>query len=276
MQPATNVTVISETKSTPLVASAALSMSFPPLGEKRVSHSRKSDADAAMSSSSASEGDTLEYNMSEDLEDLPAVISPPPSSKPGKANKYKNREMEKVASDEDFYLIQKLDPLMTDMKKNFKSHFNPCQNMSVDEPMIKYKGRLGIIQYMPKKPTKRGIKIWMLCDSSFGYVYDFDDYCGKKDKIPRRCLPDCRNISLLVCLLWKEMACNTASFNAESSAWNTVFVLDNWPFHWCIGMLMWRTQKAAPIPSSVLEPSVKYWIHLVSFTDTGPPAVWLT
>ncbi|GBN45524.1 hypothetical protein AVEN_187423-1 [Araneus ventricosus] len=91
MQPATNVTVISETKSTPLVASAALSMSFFPLGEKRVLHSRKSDADAAMSSSSASEGDTLEYNMSEDLEDLPAVICPPPSSKPGKANKYKNR-----------------------------------------------------------------------------------------------------------------------------------------------------------------------------------------
>ncbi|GBM24837.1 PiggyBac transposable element-derived protein 4 [Araneus ventricosus] len=96
-----------------------------------------------------------------------------------------DREMEKVASDEEFYLMQKLDPLMTDMKKNFKSHFKPYQNMSVDEAMIKYKGRLGIIQYMPKKPTKRGIKIWMLCDSSFGYVYDFDVYCGKKDKIPR-------------------------------------------------------------------------------------------
>ncbi|GBN10828.1 hypothetical protein AVEN_132547-1 [Araneus ventricosus] len=86
MQPAMNATVISETKSTPLVASAALSMSFPPLGEKRVLQSRESDAE--MSSSSASEGDTLEYNMSEDS---PAVISPPPSSKPGKANKYKNR-----------------------------------------------------------------------------------------------------------------------------------------------------------------------------------------
>ncbi|GBL61725.1 hypothetical protein AVEN_140732-1 [Araneus ventricosus] len=95
-----------------------------------------------------------------------------------------DREMEKVASDEDFYLIQKLDPLMTDMKKNFKSHFNPYQNMSVDETMIKYKGRLGIIQYMPKKPTKRGIKIWMLCDSSFGYVYDFDDYVEKRIKYP--------------------------------------------------------------------------------------------
>ncbi|GBL73383.1 hypothetical protein AVEN_159400-1 [Araneus ventricosus] len=92
MQPIINATVISdETILTPLVASAALSMSFPPLGEKRVLQSRESDADAEMSSSSALEGDTLEYNMSEDLEDSPAVTSPPPSSKPERKNKYRNR-----------------------------------------------------------------------------------------------------------------------------------------------------------------------------------------
>ncbi|GBM53402.1 General transcription factor II-I repeat domain-containing protein 2B [Araneus ventricosus] len=62
---------------------------LPPL-EKRILQSRESDADAEMSSS-ASEEDTLEYNMSEDLEDSPAVISPPPPSKPEKSNKYKNR-----------------------------------------------------------------------------------------------------------------------------------------------------------------------------------------
>ncbi|GBM47981.1 Transposon Tf2-6 polyprotein [Araneus ventricosus] len=63
---------------------------LPPL-EKILLQSRESDADAEMSSSSLSEEDALEYNMSEDLEDSPAVISPPPSSKPEKANKYKNR-----------------------------------------------------------------------------------------------------------------------------------------------------------------------------------------
>ncbi|GBM76572.1 hypothetical protein AVEN_254400-1 [Araneus ventricosus] len=60
---------------------------LPPL-EKRILQSRESDADAEMSSSFASEEDALEYNM---LEDSPAVISPPPPSKPEKANKYKNR-----------------------------------------------------------------------------------------------------------------------------------------------------------------------------------------
>ncbi|GBM80013.1 hypothetical protein AVEN_203777-1 [Araneus ventricosus] len=62
----------------------------PPL-ETRILQSRESDPDAEMSSSSASEEEALEYNMSEDLENSPEVISPPPASKPEKANKYKNR-----------------------------------------------------------------------------------------------------------------------------------------------------------------------------------------
>ncbi|GBN67770.1 hypothetical protein AVEN_100168-1 [Araneus ventricosus] len=61
---------------------------LPPL-EKALLQSRESDADADMSSSSLSEEDALEYDMSEDLEDSPA--SPPPSSKPQKGDKYKNR-----------------------------------------------------------------------------------------------------------------------------------------------------------------------------------------
>ncbi|GBM38152.1 hypothetical protein AVEN_166924-1 [Araneus ventricosus] len=62
---------------------------LPPL-EKALLQSRESDADAEMSSS-FSEEDALEYDMSEDLEDSPAVNSPPPSSKPQKGDKYKNR-----------------------------------------------------------------------------------------------------------------------------------------------------------------------------------------
>ncbi|GBN46977.1 hypothetical protein AVEN_172931-1 [Araneus ventricosus] len=62
---------------------------LPPL-ERTVLQSREYDADAEMSSS-VSEEDALEYDMSEDLEDSPAVNSPPPSSKPQKGDKYKNR-----------------------------------------------------------------------------------------------------------------------------------------------------------------------------------------
>ncbi|GBN01702.1 hypothetical protein AVEN_211119-2 [Araneus ventricosus] len=63
---------------------------LPPL-EKILLQSRECDADDEMSSSSASDEDALEYNMSEDLEDSLAGTSPPTSSKPEKADKYKNR-----------------------------------------------------------------------------------------------------------------------------------------------------------------------------------------
>ncbi|GBM48029.1 hypothetical protein AVEN_34359-1 [Araneus ventricosus] len=78
------------TKPTSVDTELLLMAILPPL-EKILLQSRESDAYAEMSSSSLLEEDAIEYNMSEDLEDSPAVISPPPSSKPEKANKYKNR-----------------------------------------------------------------------------------------------------------------------------------------------------------------------------------------
>ncbi|GBN54798.1 hypothetical protein AVEN_158674-1 [Araneus ventricosus] len=59
---------------------------LPPL-EKILLQSRESDADAEMSSSSASEGDTLEYDMSEDLEDTPENVCPTTLPPPSTARK---------------------------------------------------------------------------------------------------------------------------------------------------------------------------------------------
>ncbi|GBN52770.1 hypothetical protein AVEN_161466-1 [Araneus ventricosus] len=59
---------------------------LPPL-EKIILQSRESDADAEMSSSSASEGDTLEYDMSEDLEDTPENVCPTTPPPPSTARK---------------------------------------------------------------------------------------------------------------------------------------------------------------------------------------------
>ncbi|GBO24984.1 hypothetical protein AVEN_178583-1 [Araneus ventricosus] len=80
-----------ETKKPTSVDTQLLPMAVLPPLEKTVLQSRESDADAEMSSSSLSEEDALEYDMSEDLEDSPAVNTPPPSSKPQKGDKYKNR-----------------------------------------------------------------------------------------------------------------------------------------------------------------------------------------
>jgi hypothetical protein len=46
--------------------------------------------------------------------------------------------------------------------------------------MIAYKGTTAptsFRQYMPKKPTKRGFKVWTRCGVS-GFMYEMNLYCG--------------------------------------------------------------------------------------------------
>ncbi|GBN54698.1 hypothetical protein AVEN_206931-1 [Araneus ventricosus] len=58
-----------------------------PLEKAKVLQSLESDADVEMSSSSASEGDTREYDMSEDLEDTPENVCPTTPPPPSTARK---------------------------------------------------------------------------------------------------------------------------------------------------------------------------------------------
>ncbi|XP_050293720.1 uncharacterized protein LOC126734226 [Anthonomus grandis grandis] len=68
-----------------------------------------------------------------------------------------------------------------------KCSLHPHEFLSVDESMIKFKGRSMIKQYMPAKPVKRGYKVWMIADST-GYCWDFKKYCGKTGPVAEKCL----------------------------------------------------------------------------------------
>lgn len=46
--------------------------------------------------------------------------------------------------------------------------------------MTKFKGRSTLKQYMPLKPVKRGIKMWVRCDSNTEYTYHFN-ICSSKE-----------------------------------------------------------------------------------------------
>ena len=54
----------------------------------------------------------------------------------------------------------------------------PGENLSLDEGMMAYKGRLSIKVYNPKKPKKYGVKFFFVTESSTGYVLDFSIYSG--------------------------------------------------------------------------------------------------
>ena len=61
--------------------------------------------------------------------------------------------------------------------------YNPNKQVSIDEAMIPYKGQSSKKQYLPKKPVKRGFKIWMRGDSINGYISELEVYTGDKVEV---------------------------------------------------------------------------------------------
>ena len=68
-----------------------------------------------------------------------------------------------------------LDPLI----KNFQKAYHPSCELSIDESMIGFKGSLSFIQYLPKKPTKWGMKAFVPAGSWNKYTYNWQLYTGK-------------------------------------------------------------------------------------------------
>ena len=79
--------------------------------------------------------------------------------------------------------LYKVRTLLDLVSPRLESEYSPHQQLSVDEAMIKFKGRLGFKQYMKAKPTKWGIKVFVLSDSTNGYVYRFQIYTGKNSSL---------------------------------------------------------------------------------------------
>ncbi|KAF2349106.1 PiggyBac transposable element-derived protein [Trinorchestia longiramus] len=67
------------------------------------------------------------------------------------------------------------------LKNSYQKAREDSPFLSIDESMVKFKGRSSMKQYMPMKNTKRGVKLWVRSCAGIGYVYDFDIYSGKAD-----------------------------------------------------------------------------------------------
>jgi len=77
--------------------------------------------------------------------------------------------------------LHKIRPLLTKMNANFHKQAVSSSSQSIDESMIRFKGRASFRQYMPLKPIKRGYKVWVRADAKTGYIYQFQLYTGKND-----------------------------------------------------------------------------------------------
>jgi len=77
--------------------------------------------------------------------------------------------------------LHKVRPLLTKMNANFQKQAVSSSSQSIDEAMIRFKGRSSFRQYMPMKPIKRGYKVWVRSDAKTGYMYQFQIYTSKDD-----------------------------------------------------------------------------------------------
>ena len=75
--------------------------------------------------------------------------------------------------------LWKVRPLIDLLQHTCGEMRNPGQQLSIDESMIGTKCSLFFIQYLPAKPTKWGIKVWVCSDAATGYVLSFSIYTGK-------------------------------------------------------------------------------------------------
>jgi len=66
--------------------------------------------------------------------------------------------------------------------ERFQTVYIPGRELSIDESMVLWRGRLMFRQYIPGKRHKYGVKLYMLCEPS-GYVWNAHVYSGKSDPI---------------------------------------------------------------------------------------------
>lgn len=99
---------------------------------------------------------------------------------------------------------QKISNYLDYIDNKFKEYFVPEKEITIDESIVKFKGRSSFVTYNPKKLTKWGIRIYILADSNTGYTYSFLPYYGSFT-IESLIRPDLPVTSRIVLQLYKKL-----------------------------------------------------------------------
>ena len=73
----------------------------------------------------------------------------------------------------------KIRPVVNHLNDTFGSQCIPRRNVTIDECMVPFKDPTSLKQYIPSKPNKWGVKIWMLACADNSYIQYIDIYPGK-------------------------------------------------------------------------------------------------
>lgn len=94
------------------------------------------------------------------------------------SNPSEDAENDRKIGTKDYDHLHKVRPLYDMLRTCCMTVYHPRQHIAVDERMVATKARLSIKQYMKAKPTKWGLKFFVLADVN-GYTIDYRLYTGK-------------------------------------------------------------------------------------------------
>ena len=77
--------------------------------------------------------------------------------------------------------LYKIQDLLNLLIVRFKRYMTLPRDITLDERMVRYTGRLSFLQYIRNKPNQYGIKVYLVTDARFGYTYDFKVYTGAEE-----------------------------------------------------------------------------------------------
>lgn len=77
-----------------------------------------------------------------------------------------------------------IEPILKHMKKVCKQFYTPGSRVAIDESTISIKGHVSFRDNNLNKPTKSGLKVFVVSDSDSGYIFDYVPYFGERNFIP--------------------------------------------------------------------------------------------
>jgi len=72
----------------------------------------------------------------------------------------------------------KIRPVTDTLITKFQDVYTPEEQLTIDEAICPFRGRIFFHVYIKGKPHKYGIKLFELCEAKSGYVYNMDVYTG--------------------------------------------------------------------------------------------------
>ncbi|CAK1579943.1 unnamed protein product [Parnassius mnemosyne] len=99
------------------------------------------------------------------------------------------------------------------MKNRCLEYYTPSEHMTLDEQLVAFRGRCGFIMYLPNKPAKFGIKIFMVVDTKCPYIYNFEVYCGEQPEGPFRVSNKVADVTKRLLEPLINMGCNVTMDN---------------------------------------------------------------